>query len=464
MSPLQFFYALRARYKIALAAVVFTVAVAVVGSKFAPKQYIAETSVMVDIRSPDPVSSVLLPAMRVPASLGTQVDIIMSDLVARKVVKLLQIDQRPAAKDRWLQVTGGKGKIEDWIANILQKNVKVAPSRDSNLINISYRGTDPVFVAAIANAYAQAYIEASIELRVEPARQYARWFGDQAKVQRENLEKAQNVLSEFQRKNGIVGSGENLDFETVKLSDLSAKLVAAQAETADTRSKQRAGVLASLPEVQQNPVISRLRADIAILDGRLKDAAGNLGSQHPVYQRMQSELAELKSRLESETQLVASGFSSSTSVGMSRQAELQAAIEAQKRKILNLKGRYDELTVLVGDVERAKRAYEAVISRYNQTTLESQATQTNISVLTPALEPIEPVFPKPLVLTVGLALVAGILFSAALVFALEMLDHRVRSTQDLADMLQLPVLGVITRTKRPARLAFRSDRPALTLK
>jgi len=161
---------------------------------------------------------------------------------------------------------------------------------------------------------------------------------------------------------------------------------------------------------------------------------------------------------------VASGISSSTSVGMGKQAELQAAIEAQKKRILSLKGKYDELAVLVRDVDAAKRAYEAVTNRYNQTTLESQATQTNISVLTPAVEPLEPVFPRPLEQTVGIALIAGILLSAALVFALEMLDHRVRSTQDLADMLQLPVLGVITRARRPALLAFRSERPALTLK
>jgi chain length determinant protein EpsF len=473
MNPLQFLLALRARYKVALSVVVVAVVSAAVVSVSTPKQYVAETAVMVDIKSPDPVSSILLPATFMPASLGTQVDIIMSDRVARKVVRILQLDQKPSTKDAWLGATGGRGKIEDWLADRLQKRVKVTPSRDSNLINISYRGTDPAFVAAVANAYAQAYIEASIELKVEPARQYARWFGDQAKALRETVEQAQGRLSDFQRKNGILASGggegrggdsAGVDFETARLNELSAKLVAAQTEAADARNKQRLGAVDSMPEVQQNPVISRLRLDIAALDAKLKDAAGNLGVNHPQYLRMQSELAAMRTQLQTETRLVASGFSSSSAVSAGRQAELQAAIDAQKKKILDLKGKYDELAVLVRDVETAKRAYEAVTNRLTQTNLESQATQTNISVLTPAVEPLESVFPKPLEQMLLIAFGGGILLACAVVFGLEMLDHRVRSAQDLAEMLQLPVLGTVTRATKPGRLPFRRALPALALK
>lgn len=470
MNPLQFLRALRAHYKLWLSVVLLTVVAGLVASKMLAKQYVGETAVMVDIRSADPVSSILLPATMMPGSLGTQVDIITSDRVARKVVKMMQLDTNPATKSLWLEVTRGRGKIEDWLAASLQKRIKVTPSRDSNLITISYRGSDPVFVAAVANAFAQAYIEAAIELKVEPARQYARWFGDQAAVLRENVEKAQSRLSDYQRNTGIIASssegrsGESVDFETAKLGELTAKLVAVQAETADVRSKQRSMAFETLPEVQQNPVIARLRGDIAVLEGKLKDSAGNLGNKHPQYLRMETELAELKSRLEAETRLIASGFSTSSSVGASKQAELQAAIDAQKKKILALKSKNDEIAVLTRDVETAKRAYEAVTNRFNQTSLESQATQTNISVLTPAIEPHEPVFPKPLNTMLLLAFAAGIFLASVVVFARELLDHRIRSTQDLADMLQMPVLGTIAGHDSKRLLPFWRNPPALELK
>lgn len=474
MNLLQFLFILRAHYKVALLVAILTVVVVMVGRELAPRQYTAETAVMVDIKSPDPVAAVLLPAMMVPGNIGTQADIINSDRVARKVVKMLRLDESPALKDRWLAATQGtanlrkldnwigwldstqgKGKLEDWIANLLQRGLKVTPSRDSNVIRIAFAGGDPVFVAAVANAYAQAYIEASIELKVEPARQYARWFGEQAKVLRESLEKAQARLSEYQQEKGIVATEESMDYEVQKLSELAARLTAVQGETRDAQSKQRsAGGMDTLPEVQQSGIVQGLRTDIAQREAKLKETAGNLGIKHPQYLRMESELAELKNRLVAETSHVASGYSASSAVGKTKEAELKAAIEAQKKRLLDLRKERDEISVLVREVDTAKRAYEAVTNRFNQTSLESQATQTNVSVLTPALEPLEPSFPKPLGQTLLMAIALGILLGGASAFGLEMLDRRVRSASDLAEMMQLPVLGVIVRPRRRSRLVF----------
>jgi succinoglycan biosynthesis transport protein ExoP len=452
----QFLFIFRARYKVALFIAFLTIVLGVAVSELSPKQYTAETSVMVDIRSADPVSSLLGPATMMPYSLGTQIDIINSDRVSRKVVKILRLEENASLKNRWLAATAGRGKLDDWIGNLLQRGVKVTPSRDSNLITISFRGSDPAFVAAVANGYAQAYIEASIELKVEPARQYSRWFGEQAKLLRENVEKAQARLSEFQQSTGIVGTDEARDYELAKLNELVGKLTALQVETRDAETKLRSpsSTMDVLPEVVANPVVSGLRTDIARQEGKLKEAALNFGGKHPQYLRMESELAELKLRLEAEKRLVTSGYSSTSVVGKSREADLRAAIEAQKKKLLDLKRERDEIAVLVRDVDTAKRAYEAVTTRLNQSSLESQATQTNVSVLTPALEPLEPSFPKPLQQTLLLAIVLGIALGAAAAFALEMLDRRVRSAQDLAEMLPLPVLGTIAGARQPGRLAL----------
>jgi uncharacterized protein involved in exopolysaccharide biosynthesis len=209
----------------------------------------------------------------------------------------------------------------------------------------------------------------------------------------------------------------------------------------------------------QNSVIQGLRADIAQREAKLKDA--NLGSKHPQYQRMEAELAELKNRLVLETSHVTSGYSTSTAVGKTKEIEVRQAFEAQKAKVLRLKGDRDEIAVLVRDVDTAKKAYEAVTNRYNQTSLESQATQTNVSVLSPALEPLEPSFPKPLPQMILIAIALGVLLGGGAAFLLEMLDRRVRSAADLAEMLQLPVLGVIVRPGAQKRLAFRRRSTAL---
>src|SRR6266581_6869333 len=100
MNLQQLLLIFRARYKVALTVALLAVVVVMIGSLLVPKKYTAETSVIVDVRSPDPVAAVFLPAMMVPGNMGTQVDIITSNRVARKVVKMLKLDEGPAVKQQ----------------------------------------------------------------------------------------------------------------------------------------------------------------------------------------------------------------------------------------------------------------------------------------------------------------------------------------------------------------------------
>ncbi|MBI2318573.1 MAG: chain length determinant protein EpsF [Betaproteobacteria bacterium] len=427
MNPQQFLLILRARYKLVLFVLFTTVIATLVVSLLLPKQYTATAAVVVDTKSPDPLVGIL-PAMAMPGYMATQVDIISSDRVAQKVVKLLRLDANPTVRAQWMEATQGKGRLEVWLADLLQRKLEVKPARESNVIIIGYKGNDPTFVAAVANAFTQAYIETNIELKVEPARQYAKWFGEQGKSLRDNLEKAQAKLSEYQQLHGIVAVDERLDNETAKHNDLSTQLTIVQGQTS-----------------------------------KLQELAGNLGRNHPQYKRAESEIATLKQKLEIETRHITSGFSTSRGVGKEKEAELTVAIEAQKKKLLELKSQRDELAVLMRDVDAAQKAYEAVSQRFNQTSLESQSTQTNVAVLTSAAEPTEPSFPK-LILNMMLSVFMGTLLGVGTALVLEILDQRVRSTDDLGDMLQLPILGVLIKQSRggPKRLAFWRRRPALT--
>jgi uncharacterized protein involved in exopolysaccharide biosynthesis len=138
-------------------------------------------------------------------------------------------------------------------------------------------------------------------------------------------------------------------------------------------------------------------------------------------------------------------------VGIDRGAELTAAIAAQKKKLLEIRSDRDQLAVLQRDADAAQNAYNAVLNRYNQSSLESQATQSNISVLAPAVEPRAPSSPNvPRFIVIILGLGAALAYGAA--FLLEMLDRRIRSTEELAEMLQVPVLAVVQPPRRPLLL------------
>jgi polysaccharide biosynthesis transport protein len=443
MTLQQFLLILRARWKMALLAFAMTVATTVVVSLLLPKQYTASAAVVVDVRSPDPVSGLMLQGMMAPGYMATQVDIINSDRVAQVVVKGLGLENSPAIQEQWRQATEGKGQLRDWLANLLQKNLDVKPSRESNVISINYTGADPQFAAAVANAFAQAYIDVNLDLRVAPARQYATFFEDQTKTAREKLEQAQQALSNYQQKNGITSTDERLDFETAKLNETSSQLTSIQGQTTDSQSKRTSGKADTLAEVMQSPLINGLKADIARLESKLNESKGNLGANHPQTLRSESELASLRAQLDTETRKIITSIETTYQVSKQREAQLQSALATQKSRVLVLNKQRDELNVLRRDIESAQRAFEIVSQRASQTNIESQTNQTNIAVLNPAIAPPDPSKPR-VFLNILVSVFLGTLLGVGLALLMELMNRRIRSTEDLVEALELPVLGAIS--------------------
>jgi polysaccharide biosynthesis transport protein len=442
MTLQQFLLILRARYKVALFAFFVTVATTVAVSLILPKQYTASTAVVVDVKSPDQVTGMVLAGMMSPAYMATQIDIINSDRVAKSVVKLLKMDQSPVIRAQWQEDTEGKGDLVDWLAALLQKKLDVKPSRESNLININYTGTDPGFAAVVANAFAKSYMDVNLELRLAPARQYATFFEEQTKAARDKLELAQQALSDYQQKNGITATDERLDFETAKLNETSSQLTGIQGQTTDSQSKRQNAKSDTVAEVMQSPLINGLKADVARLEAKLTESSGNLGKNHPQTQRTEAELATLKAQLEAETRKITSSIETTYQVSKQREHQLQGALAQQKSRVLVLNQQRDELNVLRRDIESAQRAFEQVSQRASQTNIESQTNQTNIAVLNPATPPVEPSKPR-LLLNTLISIFLGALLGLGLALMLELSNRRVRSAQDLVDALDIPLLGSV---------------------
>ena len=113
----------------------FRSATTVVVSLLLPKQYTSTASVVIDGK-PDPVSAMLNPTMAMPGFMATQVDILTSDRVALRVIRDLKLLDSSSIREQWQTEAEGKGTIEQWLVDLLQKKLDVKPSRESNEIQI----------------------------------------------------------------------------------------------------------------------------------------------------------------------------------------------------------------------------------------------------------------------------------------------------------------------------------------
>lgn len=458
MNLQQLLRILRARWLLMLVTLLVVVGATIAVSLLVPPRYTATATVVVDFKGVDPISGGILPMIPISGYLATQVDIIRSHSVARRAVDLLKLAENPNARELYQKETEGKGNIRDWLADLLLKYLDVQPSRESSVINVSYTGSDPRFAAAVANAIVQGYINTNLEMKVGPARQTNTFFNEQINALKANLERAQSRLSDYQREKGIIATDERLDVENNRLNDLSSQLVAAQAQTYDSLSRQRQvqdfiarGQLPdTLPDVLSNPVIQGLKANLTQLEVKQNDLSNRVGKNHPLFLSAADEIAGVRNKLLQEMKTIASTLGNSASLAQKREDQIRAALSTQRAKVLQMKEVRDEQTVLLREVDSAQRAYDAAMNRMTQTKLESQTTQTNVMVINEAIEPIEPSFPK-LILNILLSIILGSMLAVGFALLREMSDRIVRSDVDVADALGVPVLGVIGRESRGLR-------------
>jgi chain length determinant protein EpsF len=443
----QFLLLLNARKRVILITWLVIVGLVAGISLLLPKQYTASADLVVDFKATNPVTGLMLPSQLLPAGyLATQTDIVDSHSVALKVVKNLRmIEDSPGLQQQFQADTDGKGTIQDWLADRLLKKLDVTPARESSIIKISFSGANPNFAATIANGFAQAYIQTNLELKVDPAKQTALWFDQQLSQLRQNMEQAQQKLSAYQREKGVVLSDERLDVETARLADISNQMVAAQSLAFDARSRQ--GQRETGPEVTNNGLVQNLKIQLAQSEASMAEVEKKSGINNPEYQRAAAQLASLRQQLDSAIRTATRSVAAAATAARQRETDLRAAVGVQKSKVLDVKKQRDEIAILQRDAESAQRIYDNALQRASQSRLESQSSQTDVSVLNPATPPLEASKPRVL-LNILIATFLGSMFGIALALLIELTDRRVRSVSDIAVSLELPVLGVTGKRTR----------------
>jgi chain length determinant protein EpsF len=409
--------------------------------------------VVVDQTRPDPVAGTTYTGNPSPAFMATQVDVLKSDRVAFNVVRKLGLAKDPELRAIWQQ-SSGEGNFETWLAERIGGSLDVKPSRESNVISVSFKDGDAEQAASIANLFVQAYLDVNLELRVDPAKQYSSFFESRAKELRANLEKAQARLSNYQREKGVVVASEGqIDVETARLNELSSQLVAVQAVAAESGSRAQASA-EGLQEVVNNPILGVLRGDLTRAEAKLQELNSRLGENHPQVIEAKANISSLRNRLSSETRRVAGTVGVSNSINRQREIEIRSQLESQRARVAKLRTAREEGAVLVRDIDAAQRAYDAVMARLNQTSLESHVTQSNSYVLAPAVPPLLPSSPR-IVRNFVLAMVLGTILAFMVAVLLEYVDRRVRTDDEITEVLGLPLLGTLPRPGGKGRFVGR---------
>lgn len=440
----------RAHLKVILITIALVVAGAVATTILLRDEYKASATLVVDVRSADSIlGNSGLPLMS-PGYMNTQAELASSRRVVEKAISTLKLEENEPMKAQWEENVSDSRSYRQWLVDFVQSSMKVSPGKESNTLSIVVSSRSPEFSAELANGLAQAYISTSIAMNVEPAKNYVQFFEEQQKKARNDLIEAQNRLSDFQRERGIViVTDDQIDVENARLAELSSALTETQNRRADQVGRaSSAGAQGLLQDPISNVVLNSLRSQLQQKQSALAEASARIGENHPEYQRLKAEVDSLQNSVSTEIARSNATLRAGARASASQEATIQKALEDQRSRILKLTENKDSAMALQRDLDAAQKQFEMVATRTSMSEISSQQTSANVFLVSSASAPINPSSPGLPVVLLS-ALLFGLVLGLVISCAIEFMDHRVRSSDDLTLVGLTSIAKISSRNTTP---------------
>jgi succinoglycan biosynthesis transport protein ExoP len=424
---------------------------------FVPSRYDAIATASIDPGNIDPISetSEAAGSSMIMLMQGNMISLVTSDRVALDVVRRLNLTASPLVQESFRESTSfGRESVEDWMASILLKNVDPKFNLGTNVLSIKYKSDDPNQSALIANAFLAATIDGSVAMKAAAADQTARWFAPQLEDLRKELESARTALATFQAKANMVAPTAGGDSETSQYMAISAELSSATALLTAMQSRLESGSteLSNDPSDPDLQVLAGLKERLSTTEAGIESAKGILGANNPKMVADQASLASIRRQLTEATDKMRQHLKERIATTQSQIASLEAAQAQAQKKLIEVQAQRDRMGELQRDVGFRVEQLNGRERAAEQAKLQSKLTFSDITVLDKATPPIDPAFPKPIiVIPVGIA--AGLALGLLLALLAEATDRRVRFPPDLEFAAPAPFLGSLDSARSRSRLA-----------
>ncbi|GAK16773.1 LOW QUALITY PROTEIN: capsular polysaccharide synthesis enzyme CpsD, exopolysaccharide synthesis [Vibrio sp. JCM 19053] len=409
----------------------------------------------------------------------TQIAILKSNHIADKVIRELNLTPLPEFTS-----SGGLNKKIDQIKSIpfVQDLLNVAPSpketaqfsesyyqalqafrskldiepvRNTQLVRIRFRSTDPKLATTIANAVGQAYIDANFEAKLVVTQNAATWLTNNSQKLEERLRNSEQALQEFLLKEGLIDINGIDEIYANELEELTRKLNIAvnkriEAQTLiqllRRKSSQSLDSLLSIDEFANQAQIRDLKLSEAQAAKNLSELAQRYGPKHDRMIQAKAQLAEIQSRT-SNSSVTFPSVSNKTFLLQKRKRtcfEQNSITKSQTFNRGHKKRRYEQLK---REVESNKALYEAFLNREKETNATSDYKNVTARFTDKAIIPLFPVAPQRIKLVL-IATFFGFAIACALVIILETMREVIRSAADVQEKLGVTCLGVIPMVKK----------------
>jgi capsular exopolysaccharide synthesis family protein len=479
--------ALRRRRRVLLACVLLFPLVALLAAKNLTPRYTAGTTVMFEPTeyAARELQSILRDESTTDAVLASQVEIIKSLSVARRLVARFNLTERREFA-WWLEdreraegipfrlrtaLAGAAARLSPELAEAIaprpvaevpppelaeiqageavQGRLDVQVVRNSRVLQIRFTSEDPQLAASIANMAAELYIADQLEGKFNAVRRANDWLDGRIAQLRSEVQQNEARIAELRSQSGLT-RGVNAGLGTEQISRITQDLVEArnQLATAEARlgAARGGGGGADLTALgSANLVTQRAARDEARRE--LDRLAATLGSGHPDVRAAASRLAAAERAVGAETGRVVQALDAEARAARARVQSLESSRREAEQRLNQTQGVEIRVNALERETEASRSLLRAVLERSQSTVSQTAIEKPDARILSPATVPGIPSFPKP-TLFVAAAAMLGALFGLLLVWFLEQADSTVRTGDEIRSALGLPCLALVPTLRR----------------
>jgi len=329
-------------------------------------------------------------------------------------------------------------------------NLNVEAVRYSRLVDVTYRTSDPVLAAKIANALGEAYIKQNVEFTSSTTKEASTFLTQQLAEQRAKLEKSEQALQAYREQTDSVSLEERQNVVVQRLADLNAAVTRAntariQKESAYNQVRaalENPAAIDTVPLILSNPFVQQQKTELAALQRQRAQLSEKLGPNHPDMVKVGVAIENAEARIKAEVAQIVSSMRSDYEAAMAEERSLTATLNRQKgeAQVLNRTG--IEYGVLQRDNDANRQMFEALLKRTQETGISEELKAGNIRVIDQAETPRAPVSPNTFN-NLLLGLLGGLALAVGLAFAFEYGDDRIKNPDELKKSLGLPFLGMV---------------------
>ncbi|MEQ1529932.1 MAG: polysaccharide biosynthesis tyrosine autokinase, partial [Methylococcales bacterium] len=356
------------------------------------------------------------------------------------------------------------------LTNTFLSYLEVANKKESRVISVEFTSKNPLIAADVPNTLVELYLKQQLDDKLAETKRASDWLNQQVSQLQQQVKVSETAVEEYRKKSGMV-HGKDGVLLLQQISEVSSQLILAKTERSEASARFQQiqsrvhsnGGIESVSEVLNSELIQKLRAEESDLQRKIAELSTEFGKKHPKMINLSAELSSLQNKIHGEVGKVVNGLANESSISNSRVAMLQSNLDDLKAQVIANNAENVQLNALEREAESNRNLLNTFTARFKETSAQEdlKALKPDAKIIAHADVPAEATFPKKKPMLVVGAVGAGIL-ALMIAFILEYLIPGLRSTEQAEQKLGLPSLGIIPLLKGAAGKApanFVSDQP-----